>query len=254
MNQTKQDPATQYADATREELLNELLAAQNQTRQTELRAIKVYQENERIKADPALARQRAQLEHDLEMIDLFVQSGAFVNKAAKKPLTKYECYAIIMCGREMGMQPIESLQTFYIVNGQIKPYGDKMVGLITRAGYLVEYSDMPGFTRQEQLFLAALVGYHRRPIPRDYSDALPTRLHEPLRMTLFCLRFACILCRTRDDSAIPNFRLSGSENRLTAGFTGKWAKAHPLTLFDLHQEAVDLEAIGLNLFITDPTD
>lgn len=139
MNQTKQDPATQYADATREELLNELLAAQNQTRQTELRAIKVYQENEKIKADPELARKRAQLEHDLETIDLFVQSGAFVNKKAKKPLTKYECYAIIMCGREMGMKEIESLQTFYIVNGQIKPYGDKMVSLITRAGYIIDY-------------------------------------------------------------------------------------------------------------------
>ena len=73
------------------------------------------------------------------------------------------------------------------------------------SGYLVENSDMTGFTRQEQLFLAALVRNHRRAIPRSFADQLPTRLHEPLRMTLFCLRFATVLCRSREDEAIPTF-------------------------------------------------
>jgi len=59
------------------------------------------------------------------------------------------------------------------------------------SGYLVEQSDMPGFTRQEQMFLAALVQNHRRSISRGFADNLPTRLHEPLRMTLLCLRLAC---------------------------------------------------------------
>jgi exopolyphosphatase/guanosine-5'-triphosphate,3'-diphosphate pyrophosphatase len=113
------------------------------------------------------------------------------------------------------------------------------------SGYLVENSDMPGFTRQEQLFLAALVRYHRRPIPRDFTDTLPTRMHEPLRMTLVCLRFACILCRSRDDEAIPVFRLSGTDNMMTADFPPDWVAVHPLTLFDLKQEARDLKAIGL---------
>jgi len=104
---------------------------------------------------------------------------------------------------------------------------------------------MPGFTRQEQLFLAALVRYHRRSIPREFTDTLPTRLHSPLRMTLMCLRFACILCRSRDDEAIPGFRLSGADNTMTADFPPDWVAVHPLTLFDLKQEARDLKAIGL---------
>ena len=117
------------------------------------------------------------------------------------------------------------------------------------SGYLVENSDMPGFTRQEQLFLAALVRNHRRAIPRGFTDKLPTRLHEPLRITLLCLRFACILCRSRDDSAIPGFRLSGSDNMITVNFPADWAAAHPLTLFDLQQEAKDLKAVGLQFRI-----
>jgi exopolyphosphatase/guanosine-5'-triphosphate,3'-diphosphate pyrophosphatase len=117
------------------------------------------------------------------------------------------------------------------------------------SGYLVENSDMVGFTRQEQLFLATLVRYQRRAIPGDYTDLLPTRLREPLRMTLMCLRFACILCRSRDDASLPVFRLSASDNRITAGFDPDWMEAHPLTLFDLKQEAKDLQAIGLTFSV-----
>jgi exopolyphosphatase/guanosine-5'-triphosphate,3'-diphosphate pyrophosphatase len=117
------------------------------------------------------------------------------------------------------------------------------------SGYLVGNSDMPGFTRQEQLFLAALVRHHRRAIPKDFADQLPTRLHEPLRTTLLCLRFACILCRSRDDGTIPTFRFSGGDNRITADFPADWAAAHPLTIFDLEQESRDLRAIGLQFRI-----
>jgi len=121
------------------------------------------------------------------------------------------------------------------------------------SGYLVENSDMTGFTRQEQLFLAALVRNHRRSIPRNFTDQLPTRLHEPLRMTLFCLRFACILSRSRETKAIPSFRLSGGDNRITVSVPAKWTESHPLTLFDLQQESKDLQSIGLQFRISKPS-
>ena len=106
---------------------------------------------------------------------------------------------------------------------------------------------MTGFTRQEQLFLAALVQNHRRAIPGGFTDKLPVRLHEPLRMTLFCLRFASILCRSREDQAVPSFRLSGGDGKITVSFEKKWMEAHPLTVFDLRQEARYLEPVGLQL-------
>jgi exopolyphosphatase/guanosine-5'-triphosphate,3'-diphosphate pyrophosphatase len=114
------------------------------------------------------------------------------------------------------------------------------------SGYLVENSDMAGFSRQEQLFLAALVRHHRRPVPENYADKLPTRLLEPLRMTLFCLRFASVLCRTRDDRSIPSFKLSGTDNVITVDFHVDWKAHHPLTMMDLRQESEQLKAIGLD--------
>jgi len=115
------------------------------------------------------------------------------------------------------------------------------------SAYLVENSDMPGFSTQEQLFLAALIRYHRRAVPSRFAERLPPRLHEPLRITLFCLRFACILCRSRDDATIPNFSLSGQDRSISIRFSEKWAKQHPLTLADLQEEVESLRKVGLQL-------
>ncbi len=120
------------------------------------------------------------------------------------------------------------------------------------SGYLVENSDMAGFSRQEQQFLAALVRYHRRPVFSDFAKPLPTRMYEPLRMTLFCLRFACILCRTRDDSSIPAFKLSGSNNMITVNFADDWKTNHPLTMTDLEQESTNLKSVELRFSVNQP--
>lgn len=118
------------------------------------------------------------------------------------------------------------------------------------SGYLVQNSDMAGFTQQEQLFLATLVRYHRREIPRDFARPLPTRLHEALRHTLLCLRLACVFCRSRDDDAIPDFRLAGSAGTFVLELPAEWRREHPLTMADLHRETQDLRAIGLHCALT----
>lgn len=117
------------------------------------------------------------------------------------------------------------------------------------SGYLVQHSDMAGFTHQEQSFLAALAGHHRRPVPRNFARALPTRLHEPLRFNLFCLRLACILCRTRDDQTIPEFKLVLIDHHLTVKLPQEWCQTHPLTMADLLEEIAQLRPIGLQLSI-----
>jgi len=117
------------------------------------------------------------------------------------------------------------------------------------SGYLVQYSDMAGFTQQEQQFLAALVRHHRGAVPRDFTRALPGRLREPLRFIVFCLRLACILCRTRDDSAIPRFRLNLADQQISMELPYEWRMAHPLTMADLRREVQNLRAIELQLII-----
>ena len=45
---------------------------------------------------------------------------------------------------------------------------------------------------------------------------------------------------------------SGSDNMITLAFPAEWMESHPLTLFDLQQEARDLRAIGLNFRVNRP--
>lgn len=117
------------------------------------------------------------------------------------------------------------------------------------SAYLVAASDMAGFSRQEQAFLATLVGYQRRDIPGDYLDSLPRRLHKPLRTTLLCMRLAWIFCRTRDDEAIPEFKIGLDMPRVRLALPLDWKITHPLTITDLEYEEQVLESIGLILDI-----
>lgn len=118
------------------------------------------------------------------------------------------------------------------------------------SAYLIDASDMAGFSRQEQLFLAALVGYHRREIPDNYVSALPTRMHRALSICLLCMRLSWIFCRTREDEAIPETRIKLYETTVDLCLPKGWAFTHPLTVADLEFEDLALEAAGLHLQIS----
>ena len=117
------------------------------------------------------------------------------------------------------------------------------------SAYLVEASDMAGFSRQEQLFLAALVGYQRRDLTVNYNARIPVRLHKALSLTLLCMRLSWIFCRTRENEAIPNtsLRLDGSTVHLS--LPSGWRENHPLTIADLEFEEKALQNTGLQLVI-----
>lgn len=117
------------------------------------------------------------------------------------------------------------------------------------SAYLVEASDMAGFSRQEQLFLAALVGFQRRDLPADYAARLPKRLHKALRITLLCMRLAWIFCRSREDQAIAAFRIRLADPEVFLALPAHWMETHPLTMTDLESECRALKKTGLDLQI-----
>ena len=108
---------------------------------------------------------------------------------------------------------------------------------------------MAGFSRQEQLFLAALVGFQRRDIPKDYAARLPRRLRKALRITLLCMRLAWIFCRTREDEAIPGIAITLDASRVCLTLSASWMQNHPLTIADLEYEETALQILGLQLEI-----
>ncbi len=115
------------------------------------------------------------------------------------------------------------------------------------SGYLVQQSDMPGFTTTEQQFIAALVRYHRRAIVGDFTLALPTRVHQALKQSLLCLRLACIFCRSRDSNSVPHLDIQINQRTMTLLLPEEWMLSHPLTVHDLQTEAVECRPTGITL-------
>jgi exopolyphosphatase/guanosine-5'-triphosphate,3'-diphosphate pyrophosphatase len=115
------------------------------------------------------------------------------------------------------------------------------------AAYLLTYSDMPGFSRQEQFNLAMLVRMHRRHVPLEELDQVPDG--DRTRITRLCvlLRAAVLLNRSRTDIELPDIAATAAESFLELRFPDGWLDAHPLTQTDLETERDLLAAVGVEL-------
>lgn len=71
------------------------------------------------------------------MAQTFINSGAVpqsIQNAAQMIM-------VFQAGYEAGMQPVEALNAFYIVNGKITMYGDAVTSQIMKAGHVVEWGE-----------------------------------------------------------------------------------------------------------------
>jgi exopolyphosphatase/guanosine-5'-triphosphate,3'-diphosphate pyrophosphatase len=108
--------------------------------------------------------------------------------------------------------------------------------------YLLEYADMPGFTREEQRLLACLVGTHRRKLHLEGVVELVPPWDERAERMALVLRLAVLLNRSRSDAAPPAGKLSVRGRTLTLRFPRGWLRANPLSAADLEREAAYLAA------------
>jgi exopolyphosphatase/guanosine-5'-triphosphate,3'-diphosphate pyrophosphatase len=111
--------------------------------------------------------------------------------------------------------------------------------------YVVENSDIAGFSRQQQQFLAALVRTHRRGIPKSAFDALPDRLLANARRSAALLRLAVLVHRAHGADPIPQLTARADGNSLTLTVSRRWLDAHPLIRADLEGEPQDMAGLGI---------
>lgn len=65
----------------------------------------------------------------------FIEAGALPIGIKTAP----QLMMILQAGREAGMGPIESVNAFYIVNGKITMYGDRVISQVAKAGHKIEW-------------------------------------------------------------------------------------------------------------------
>ncbi len=118
-------------------------------------------------------------------------------------------------------------------------------------GYILEHADMPGFTRQEQQFMACLVRMQRRRIDPAILESLTPRLHRPARRLVVLLRLAICMARGRSDSDLPDFALIADGDSIELALPPGWLAGHPLTAHDLDGETDELARLGAQLTLTE---
>lgn len=116
--------------------------------------------------------------------------------------------------------------------------------------YVIEHSDIAGFSRQEQQFIAALVRTHRRKIPKSAFDALPDRLLASARRTAALLRIAALLHRARDTDEIPRLDLEVNGSKMLLRLSREWLANRPLLHADLEGEPADIAPLGVQLTVS----
>jgi exopolyphosphatase/guanosine-5'-triphosphate,3'-diphosphate pyrophosphatase len=115
------------------------------------------------------------------------------------------------------------------------------------SAYLLEHADMPGFPREEQLLLAAVVGAHRRQLSFDALEDLLPPWDRHAEFLIVLLRLSVLLHRGRSPQPLPEVLLRVKGRNLTLELPQRWMREHPLTLEDLAQERQYLKETGFRL-------
>lgn len=113
--------------------------------------------------------------------------------------------------------------------------------------YLVAFSDMAGFSRQEQIRLAKLVRSHRRKFQLNEFNIIPGAARQSVIRLSILLRLAVVLHRSRFNTRLPDIRIKAGEQHIDLFFPAKWLFDHPLTLADLKTEQDYLDTAGIKL-------
>lgn len=120
-------------------------------------------------------------------------------------------------------------------------------GYHSHGAYLLENSDIAGFSRQEQQMLAALVRSHRRNVGKSAFDALPDRLLATARRLTALLRIAVLLHRSQESDPIQQLSLQINGDTLTLCLGQDYLDTRPLLKADLLGEVTAIASLGFSL-------
>ncbi|MBD1586074.1 exopolyphosphatase [Pseudomonas typographi] len=114
--------------------------------------------------------------------------------------------------------------------------------------YLIEHSDLAGFSREDQQMLALLVRGHRRNIPRDKFAEFGDDGIKLIRLCVL-LRFAILFHHIRGTQQMPEVALKANGNSLQVTFPDGWLQNNQLTQADFDQEALWLARLDFTLVV-----
>ena len=113
--------------------------------------------------------------------------------------------------------------------------------------YLIRYSDLPGFSKKEQAFLAAIINNHRRKyMPLKKNSSLYDQKND-FDVLSVCLRLAILFHRGHNEPNIPELQFTQTNDGYALDFSEEWLVDNPLLHADLILEQAYLKEVGIEL-------
>lgn len=119
--------------------------------------------------------------------------------------------------------------------------------------YLIQFSDLPGFSRQDQERVAFLVRAHRRKFPLCALADLPADQRDAFLRLALLLRLSVLCHRARSALQIGELHVDAQASRLKLCFLQGTLAQRPLLEADLKTEAAHWESFGYRLQIREGT-
>jgi len=141
-------------------------------------------------------------------------------------------------------------------NGQMLNWAARLheVGLAISHGsfhkhgaYILAHADLPGFSRQQQRIIAALIRGHRRTLSKKIFHNLPKETRNNTLQLCIILRLSVLLHRGRSHAAKPELGIRVKKHHIHLTFPEYWLDDHPLTTAELAAEARHLESVNYQL-------
>lgn len=115
--------------------------------------------------------------------------------------------------------------------------------------YIINNTDMLGFTTNEQQHLAMLVRGHRRSYPLQPLFQLANGQGKGLLELMILLRVSILLGRAHVRTDQPTYTCTFEKKKMTITFIKDWLADNPLTNADLEQESAYVLRTGYKLII-----
>lgn len=102
--------------------------------------------------------------------------------------------------------------------------------------YILNFIDLPGYTRLQRAAIRELVAQHRLGINAESFDAYHDDVRPMLVALLRILRISVVLCLRRQNKHIPEVALTVENDTWSLVFPADWLKHHPLINAELANE------------------
>lgn len=118
------------------------------------------------------------------------------------------------------------------------------------AAYVVENSDMPGFSQGDQLTMSRLLRGHRGKLPSYLFDDIPNKQRDKFARMLAILRLAVILKHAGTSNVQPTFTANAKDDKLKVHFSERWQDEFPLTIWEISESKPAFEKLGIKVKVS----